>query len=76
MIWISRDASGHPVLLFAGSPGNGHVVEYTADLRSNSWTPVASAVFTFPGPGLCQWIDDGTLTGGLGGTARFYRVKQ
>ncbi len=74
--WISRNASGHPVLLFAGLPGNGHVVEYTANLQGGTWTPLASAVFTFPAPGLCQWTDDGTLTGGSAGKARFYRVRQ
>ncbi len=74
--WISRNASGRPVLLFAGLPSNGHVVEYTANLQSGTWTALASAVYTFPAPGLCQWIDDGTLTGGSAGEARFYRVRQ
>jgi len=51
-------------------------VEYTTDLRSNLWTPVPSAVFTYSAPDLCQWTDDGTLTGGLSSTPLFYRVKQ
>jgi hypothetical protein len=41
-----------------------------------AWTPVTTALFTFPSPGVCQWVDDGTLTGGLNGPVRFYRVKQ
>jgi hypothetical protein len=75
MIWISRNASGQPILLFAGSPGHGHVVEYTTNLQGNLWTPITSAVFAFPEPGVCQWTDDGTLTGGLNVPLRAYRVK-
>jgi hypothetical protein len=52
------------------------VIEYTSDLGSGIWTAVPSPVFTFPAPGIGRWIDDGTLTGGLSGKARFYRVQQ
>jgi len=72
---ISRGLAGQTVLQFDCMAGTSAVIEYTANVQSGVWTAVPSPVFTFPGPGLCQWIDDGTLTGGLGG-ARFYRVSQ
>jgi hypothetical protein len=73
---IQRDAFGHMILQFMGAPGNHYAVQYTTNLTSGAWTPVPAPVFTFPSLGRCQWIDDGTLTGGLGGPARFYRVRQ
>jgi hypothetical protein len=73
---INRGLAGQTLLQFEWMAGKSNVIEYTSNLRNGVWTAVPSPLFTFPGPGLCQWIDDGTLTGGLGGTARFYRVRE
>jgi len=54
-------------------------IQFTDDLTPPaSWTTVASPVLTFPQPGVIQWIDDGSQTGGtapldLAGN-RYYRV--
>lgn len=73
---LQRHASGNMILQFPGVSGYPYAVEYTTNLTSGAWTVVPSPVFTFPAPALVQWIDDGTQTGGLGGSSRFYRVKQ
>ena len=73
---FSRGLAGQTLLQFEWMAGTSYVIEYTSNLRSGVWMAVPSPGFTFPAPGRCQWIDDGTLTGGLGGKARFYRVRQ
>lgn len=58
---------------FRALAGVNYQMEYSATLTN--WMPVLGAVFSTPLPGITQWIDDGTLTGGLSAT-RFYRVRQ
>ncbi len=58
---------------FRSIVGRSYQMQYSATLTN--WTSVVGAAFTSPQPGITQWIDDGTLTGGLAG-ARFYRVLQ
>ena len=49
-------------------------ISWSADLLT--WSPTTSDLtFNFPEPGVCRWTDDGRLTGGLGGPARFFRVS-
>jgi hypothetical protein len=63
------------VLQFACVTDTSYVIEHTADLRHAVWTAVTSPTLTFPTAGTCQWIDDGTRTGGMTGSFRAYRVK-
>ena len=63
-VWISRGAAGQMVLQFSCVTNQIYAIEYTSDLRSGGWTEVPSPVFTFPAPGMGQWVDDGTLTSG------------
>jgi len=63
------------VLQFACTTNKNYVIEYASDLRGGTWTPVPSPVFTWPGPGIGQWVDDGTLTDGLKVPFRWYRVR-
>ena len=73
---LTRIVSGQMVLQFASVTSKSYVIEYTSNLGSGGvWTPVPSPVFTFPVAGKCQWIDDGSLTGGLDVAVRAYRVR-
>jgi hypothetical protein len=58
---------------FQFSTGENYEVQYSGNLTN--WTPVVGATFTEPQPGIRQWIDDGSWSGGLPAT-RFYRVRQ
>ena len=72
---FSRDASGHMVLRFACVTNQNYVVEYTTNLNRGVWTAVPSPAFTWPAPGVAQWVDDGTLPSGLAAPFRSYRVR-
>ena len=74
-ISIRRSVAGQFVLQFEAVAGRNYVIEHTPDLRHAVWTAVTSPTLTFPIAGTCQWIDDGTRTGGLTGPFRAYRVK-
>ena len=56
------------VVQFACVPDKTYAVEYADDLAS--WNLLTAPVLTFPAPGLCQWIDDGSQTGGLPASVR------
>jgi hypothetical protein len=47
-------------------------IEWTDDFVT--WNAVIVPLLTSPVPDTWQWVDDGTLTGGLGTGQRFYRV--
>ncbi|MBI3882158.1 MAG: hypothetical protein HY301_19120 [Verrucomicrobia bacterium] len=70
---ITRDGLGRYAIVFKSVSGKTYLMEYSANLAT--WTGVPAAVFTTPSAGLTQWLDDGTLTGGLAVTARHYRVR-
>jgi hypothetical protein len=61
------------IVRFESSPATTYEVQYSSTLTN--WIVVSNAVFTAPAPGITQWIDDGTLTAGLG-PIRFYRLRQ
>jgi autotransporter-associated beta strand protein len=52
-------------------------IQYSSDLVS--WTTVTSPVLSFPAPGLAEWVDNGSQTGGtpplLLSGPRYYRVQ-
>ena len=52
--------------------GKNYRVEYSNDLLT--WNVATGAAFTNPSTGISEWIDDGTLTGGLPGVRRSYRI--
>ena len=72
---LSPNASGQMVLQFSCVTNQIYVIESTTNFNRGVWTAVPSPVFTWPGPGIGQWIDDGTLTGGLKVPFRCYRVR-
>ena len=72
---LTPNASGQMVLQFSCVTNQIYVIESTTNLNSGVWTAVPSPVFTWPGPGIGQWVDEGTLTGGLKIPLRCYRVR-
>ena len=71
---LTRNAAGQMVLQFSCLTNGSYVIEYTSNLRSGVWTAVPSPQLTWAAPGIGQWVDDGTLTGGLAVPFRAYRV--
>jgi hypothetical protein len=69
---ITEDMLGRYVIRFQSVAGKNYEVQYSNDLVL--WSAVVGATFTEPAPGAMEWIDDGTLTGGLPAT-RSYRVR-
>ncbi|HEY6169996.1 MAG TPA: hypothetical protein VI454_18300, partial [Verrucomicrobiae bacterium] len=74
---ITVDFLNRNVVQFQTVSGKSYRAEYSNDLVS--WITVSGATFTSAGfdahgNELTQWIDDGTLTGGLPPVKRFYRV--
>jgi M6 family metalloprotease-like protein len=69
---LTRNASGHTVVRFQSVAGKNYRVEYSHDLIT--WLPVIGASFSTPAVGVTEWVDDGTLTGGLAVPRRVYRV--
>lgn len=49
-----------------------YTLETTVDWQN--WQPVPAPALRYPKPGIVDWTDDGSLTGGLG-PLRFYRVS-
>ena len=61
---------------FQSSPANQYEIQYSSTLTNWFVATNASASFTTNPPGITQWIDKGTNTGGLPlPAARFYRVR-
>jgi hypothetical protein len=72
VVSITLNGSGHAVVRFPFVFSQGYRVEFANDLVT--WTPIYNPALGNPLPFIAEWIDDGTLTGGLPGTKRFYRV--
>jgi hypothetical protein len=66
------DATGNVMLQFRWVPDRAYQLEYSDAL--SSWHVVSNAVLTFPEANQAQWVDDGSLTGGLASPVRMYRV--
>lgn len=70
---INRENSGATTLRFAFAASHQYVIEYSSDLQT--WSALTTPALTYyAAPGLAEWRDDGSLTGGLG-NVRFYRVR-
>src|SRR5262249_19324896 len=72
IISITQDSSGFNVVRFQSVNGKTYRVEYSNDLVT--WSTAVGASIVPSGLGVSQWTDDGTLTGGLPGARRFYRI--
>jgi hypothetical protein len=60
-------------LQFQCVSGKTYGIYYTSDLYS--WQEVTAPLWQSLDSGLCEWVDDGSQTGGFpGGLPRFYRV--
>ncbi|MBI3878744.1 MAG: hypothetical protein HY301_01595, partial [Verrucomicrobia bacterium] len=70
---ITLNGGGQIALQFQSVGGKNYTVEFSNDLAV--WNPVNGATFTNPSAGVSQFVDTGTLTGGLGVTARNYRIR-
>jgi hypothetical protein len=68
--FIDRTPS-QATIRFEELPGRTHTVQFSVNLVT--WTNVSGATYTSPSPGTLQWVDNGSLTGGLP-AIRFYRV--
>jgi hypothetical protein len=68
-----RPDTTNMVVWFGCGPTNHYVIEYCGSL-GELWTTVPTNYYTFPASNICQWIDDGTLTGGWS-PSRFYRAR-
>ena len=65
--------SNQLALQFQCVSGKTYGIQYSRDLHS--WQEVAAPLWHSLDTGLCEWVDDGSQTGGLeGGIPRYYRV--
>ncbi|MEP6822513.1 MAG: alkaline phosphatase family protein, partial [Chthoniobacterales bacterium] len=65
-------APGGTTIRWTSQPGITYRVQWKSSLAAPTWQTIAP---DFAGTGnLISWTDDGTQTGGLGATERFYRV--
>jgi fibronectin-binding autotransporter adhesin len=71
IISVTLNASGHAVVRFPFVFTKSYRVEYSDDLVT--WTSISNPVLGNPLPFVAEWIDDGTLTGGLP-NGRYYRI--
>ncbi len=71
---ITQNASNHIVIQFQSVSGKNYRIEHTTNLTSGFTAFVLSPSLTAPATNISQWIDDGSLTGGLPTAQRFYRV--
>ena len=69
---IARDPLGRYAIQFQSVEGKSYWVEYANALTN--WQTVNGAFFTQPASNHLQWIDDGSLTGGLP-PRRAYRIR-
>ncbi len=70
---ITLTPTGQVMLRFPLVPGFGHGADSSSDLQT--WQTIAAPVFTEPQTGLADWLDDGTLTGGVAALAPSVRVE-
>ena len=70
---VKSDPSGGMTLRVTAPPAGAIIIEYSSNLRSDSWDRVLFPAWTTLPGGDLEWVDDGTLTGGIP-ERRFYRV--
>jgi hypothetical protein len=71
---LKPEAAGRTVLQFAYVTNKTYVIECSTNLGGMWWSIPATNV-TYPATNLCQWVDDGSLTGGVNGNIRLYRIR-
>ncbi|HEY6167522.1 MAG TPA: hypothetical protein VI454_05750 [Verrucomicrobiae bacterium] len=71
---LTRNASNHIVIQFQSVAGKSYRIEHTTNLNSGFNGFILSPSLTAPATNVSQWIDDGSLTGGLSVGQRFYRI--
>jgi T5SS/PEP-CTERM-associated repeat protein len=69
---VTLNGAGHSVVRFQSVTGKSYRVEYSDNFTT--WSEATGATFTNPSPGVSEWVDDGTLTGGLPAAGRAYRI--
>jgi uncharacterized protein with beta-barrel porin domain len=76
IISIREQSTSQVAVRFTSQPGQSYGVQFSDNLAN--WFEVTSPAFSSPEPGVLEWIDDGSLTGGtaplLLPTPRQYRV--
>jgi len=72
---VAFNLAGHVVIQFQCVSNRTYRISHSQDL--NSWSDVENPSLGSPASGVCQWVDDGSLTGGLpaAGPRRFYRIS-
>jgi hypothetical protein len=71
---LTTNAAGSLVVQFQCVTGKTYAVEFADDIAADMWSVATGAVIDTVAPGVCEFIDDGTLTGGLPGDDRAYRI--
>jgi T5SS/PEP-CTERM-associated repeat protein len=71
---ITQNASNHIVIQFQSVSGKNYRIEHTTNFNSGFTGLIASPSLTAPATNISQWIDDGSLTGGLPVGQRYYRI--
>jgi fibronectin-binding autotransporter adhesin len=69
---VTLNGTGHSVVRFQSVTGKSYRMEYSDNFAT--WNVATGAVFTNPLPSVSEWVDDGTLTGGLPANGRAYRI--
>jgi T5SS/PEP-CTERM-associated repeat protein len=69
---VTVNGAGHSVVRFQSVTGKSYRVEYSDNFAT--WNVATGATFTNPSPGVSEWVDDGTLTGGPPAAGRAYRI--
>ena len=71
---ITQNASNHIVIEFQSVPGKNYRIEHTTNLTTGFTGFILSPPLTSLATNVSQFVDDGSLTGGLPATKRFYRI--
>jgi hypothetical protein len=69
----ARHEDGSVLLQFSSVEGRGYHVWFSDDLVL--WNEAAEPTFAFPAAGVCEWTDDGSQTGSMPKTDRYYRIS-
>jgi hypothetical protein len=73
IVSFTRAGDGVTTVRFNFAASRGYALDYSTNLVN--WSSVLNPVLTYyTAPGVVEWKDDGSQTGGLGGL-RFYRVR-
>jgi hypothetical protein len=74
LVPVSVNPAGAVTLRFPYVGGKSYRMHWTDSVASNAWNVITAPVLVENVAGSYDWVDDGTLTGGLATPARAYRV--